>query len=295
MQSIEKHIFNVLAKQQIAYDVFWHTVTSHQITNSHSVEKSLQLDEYDVQLMMPCHFTLVDEDTISVLEFNKYCSYKGLNCSISKVDKDKPEYNIEATENLIENLWSERFADTKHRLCQFYSLEKVYDMIKNTMDINKNISYDGIIAIRADMAPITDIDLPEYLHELQQSDITHMKIWIPDFQDFGGYNDRAAFGSYPSMTHYMTRRHVYMETSYIYKTHSERFLYIYLNQMKIQVINSSYRTVRVRADGCVDRMDTWHMHMNESMMKWLPTCFDENPNSNLNQITVCPRLLPDVC
>jgi hypothetical protein len=286
INSIEKHVFDVLSQNNITYDVFWHTVVSPSITNSHSRENDVALDEYDARLMMPCKLTLADEDSVSMLEFHRYCTAKSLNCSISKADREKAEW-LEGPE---ENLWSRKFANIKHLITALHSKEMVLTMITNHMNAN-SIFYDAVIALRPDTAPITPIDLPQNLPLIKLPE-NQNKIWIPNYQDFNGYNDRAAYGPYNAMSAYLQMRGAYVDAPYVVDVHSEKFLYRYLKHFNYEVVDSSYRTVRIRADGCADNMDTWHMNLGEEKQEWLDSCFDKDNSLNGKS---CPRLLLDNC
>jgi hypothetical protein len=270
ISSIERHVFDVLERHSIGYDVYWHTVVSPSIFNLHSVEKNLKLDEYDVRLVRPCHFSLSDESVLSTDEFFKYCNAKKMKCS-AQLDKSHE----------MNNLWYEGFSDVKHLITSFSSQRILYRMIQRYSEIY-NRTYDAIVAIRPDMAPIFDLDLPQYLSNISHNPAAASTLYIPDFQPFRGYNDRAAFGSYDAMAKYLLRGNQYVLSPQRFDIHSELFLQQYLDAKQVTVVSSDYRTVRVRANGCVDQMDTWHMNLNQNHLKVLELsqCFIESTNEN---------------
>lgn len=289
LPSIQRHVFDVLHESGLAYDVFWHTVATSQIFNSHSNERGVEVDEYDAKLMRPCHVTIVDQSLVAAQEFDKYCRTKKLKCSKSKSFDLDPSY----AKKYDLGLWSDSFSDTRNRLNSLYSQKEVLSMIREH-SLQNDINYDGIIALRPDMAPITDIDIPLYISKLRETEYSN-SIWIPDYQPFRGYNDRSAWGSFGGMTTYLSRGKEYRDKPQVPTLHSERFLKAYLDHKGVDVHESStFRSVRIRADGCVDTMDTWHMNLKTPEDKeWLTTCFKEEqvvlPDGK--SFKRCPRLV----
>lgn len=59
------------------------------------------------------------------------------------------------------------------------------------------VKYDAILAIRPDTAQFKNkTDLPFHMDEIASLEGVN-SIWVPDFQHWEGFNDRAAFGSVP--------------------------------------------------------------------------------------------------
>jgi hypothetical protein len=274
LPSIQRHVFDVLDRSGIDYDVFWHTVSTSAVNNLHANENISNINEFDAMLMRPCRVSIVDQDVVAAQEFDKYCRAKKAKCSKARSFDSDPT----STEKYAFGLWSEAFGDTRNRLNSLHTQREVYTMIREHMS-QYSIHYDGIIALRPDMAPITHIDLPLHISALRELHNTHT-IWVPDFQPFRGYNDRAAWGSVAGMAVYLQRGKEYRDNPSMPSSnslHSERFLKAYLDHKEVPVNEvSTFRSVRVRADGCVDRMDTWHMNLkSEEDKAWLQGCFRE--------------------
>jgi hypothetical protein len=137
---------------------------------------------------------------------------------------------------------------------------------------DQNITYDAVIVLRPDTAVVSDIDIPLYLPEIVQEErlyaignSTQRSIWIPDFQHWRGYNDRAAYGSMRVITPYlmrgiMFRDHIGVATSSEINN-GEMFLKLFLAAHNITFRPSALRVVRVRADGAVAPQDAAQKHM----------------------------------
>ena len=181
---IERHVFDVLDRANITYDVFWHTVSTPSVQNSHAHEQGIAVNEYDAMLMRPCRVTLVDQDVFSAQEFDRYCRTKNWKCSKSKnFDRDTTN-----SEKYNAGLWSNSFEDMRNRLNSLASQREVLAMIREHA-VQHDIQYDGIAALRPDMAPITDIDLPHHLPDMRDPAFAD-HVWVPDYQPFRGYHDR---------------------------------------------------------------------------------------------------------
>jgi hypothetical protein len=231
LPSIQRHVFDVLDRHNIMYDVFWSTVTAPMINNARSNESNIKIDEYDVRLMRPCVSNLMP-------------MYKVLKESVFDYGQISPFYHYKGT-NTIRNIF-----------CSLHT-QKVLDNSIRAYSRNHAIKYDAVLALRPDVAVVRDIDLAEILVSETFSD---KHIYIPDFAHFLGVNDRSAYGSPRVMSAYFNREKAFKislstnKVQAIYNT--ETFLKKYLKNNRIPVRKSKIRLMRVRADGQVPFHDT---------------------------------------
>ena len=138
-----------------------------------------------------------------------------------------------------------------------------------------NITYDAVVVLRPDTAVITDIDLSQHLDEIieqnrkYESEIENnsypQPIWIPDFQHWGGYNDRAAYGSVRVMSRYMVRGIMfrdYVGVGRQFYPNGENYLKAYRHAYNVTFQPSTLRVVRVRVDESIAHLDSFQNHLN---------------------------------
>lgn len=274
---IEMHVLDVLEKHDIAVDVFWHTVVSDSIFSHRSGEFNIKLEKLDVAAMRPCKFSIVDEETVSVQEFQLYCEAKGwtekdFSRNILKEDKSGSMFN----------LWGHRFGIDRHLLCAYYTQRLGFQILVDHMHMH-NFTYDAVLALRPDMAPLTDIDLPMNLNLIRHN---KNKLWIPDYQHWGGLNDRVAYGSVEVMKRYLVNRGLaYRDHRKVWTKNSEMFLLQYFNNSGIELERSSFRSIRVRSDGSVPNHDLSVKLMAIVDSNYLKTCFHSSNFINIDPVS----------
>jgi hypothetical protein len=137
----------------------------------------------------------------------------------------------------------------------------------------QNITYNAVLVLRPDTAVVNDIDLPQYLPEIVQEErqyaignSTQQSIWIPDFEHWRGYNDRAAFGSLRTVTPYLMRGLVFRDHLGVATSpniaNGETFLKLFLHAHNITFRPSTLRVIRVRTDGSVAPGDAMQRFIN---------------------------------
>ena len=248
MPLFNKYMFNVLERNGILSDVFWHTVTKSSITNLHTMESNVALDRFDVRQMNPCVFELADEGLVKEAEFKKYINRKRLDKSgVNTI-------NINKIYDPFQKHFHDNYESLKNMLCAFYSQQRLSQMISHRMQIT-NMSYDAILALRPDTGLILkEIDLPQYLPKIRSGE--SRGVWTPNFQMWKGLNDRFAYGDVASMLLYLNRGDIYKnELSKLTKRNGEQYLKKYLEFHGVDMHYTHVRLLRVRANGVVAKKD----------------------------------------
>lgn len=144
-------------------------------------------DIYNIQL-----FYYIPDD----INKTKIKLIKNLN-PIVVIEKDiiLPELNIQSWCGRPDNIKIDHVSTggTKGYLQQLYGVEKSYELMSKYQKEN-NIKFDIIFRVRSDVLFKSPIDLTKY--EMN-------KIYIPNFHNYNGINDRFAFGPFELMIHYM--------------------------------------------------------------------------------------------
>ena len=256
--SIERHVFNVLTKHNLEYDLIWSTVQHPNgvwvANSSGSVDGEFHSDEFDARMVRPCAYSLVSQQPVMQQQFDKLCKKRDFRCHDGLIDS-RP---------LKEPL----FTQMKVYLCCFYTQHRAAELLVQHSTYNK-YEYDAILFLRPDTAVIRDIDLPANMALIKNSSYAN-SIWIPDFQHWSGLNDRGAYGPPASMLKYLTRGDDFMNDNSTDLNIAELQLKNYLNKFNKTVYKSNIRTMRVRSTqlyggvmmGIVVHFDVRPKHMN---------------------------------
>ena len=258
LPSIEKHVFNVLDRQHIAYDVFSHTLSTNTIDNQRSQEHG-GLDKFDVRHLRPCYAAIEYQEDIREREFASYLRFR--NLTNQDLERSK------ATGILLrDDYWEDHFASVKNVLCAYHSVRGLYKLIV-AVSKHINIKYDAIMVLRPDTAQLIDTDI---FHNLQEIMSSRSILFTPSFQLWRGYNDRMAYGSADAMSVYMNRGKEFVH--FTKNVNGEEFLMDTLNKYNITVKFTNMRCVRVRIDGEVRGKDSERQYMNISRSYPLTKC-----------------------
>lgn len=270
--SIRRHVFDVLKRNDIRYDVFWSTMMTTSFSNARTKEKRVKLNIDDYKLVSPCRYAVFNQDTIKE---NLYSEYR------RHTDHDA---------------WKDGFVCLRNVLCSYYSQTKLSELISSHAAA-AGIRYDAILALRPDTAVMSDIDLPRHLQWIARNP-SAKSLWIPDFHSYLGYNDRAAFGS-PEYVHtYLTRGSFYLNASFGFdekkgcsldiliisaadsncsifvttgtvcknqgrhRNTGECFVKLYLDHFGVSVKASAMRMLRTRYNGVIPKHDHGLINMN---------------------------------
>ncbi len=103
-------------------------------------------------------------------------------------------------ENAIQSKrWEFKERDTIMNLYRArHSLELSWEIMADYAS-SQGIKYDAVIALRPDMAFVSDIDIAK-LQSMEED-----TIYVPSWESNGGINDRFAFGQMEAMRAYMNR------------------------------------------------------------------------------------------
>mmetsp|Transcript_10454 Transcript_10454/g.17062 ORF Transcript_10454/g.17062 Transcript_10454/m.17062 type:complete len:336 (-) Transcript_10454:98-1105(-) len=236
LPSIEHHVYQPLWKNNIAYDVFWHTLVTRRVHLSREPEDGY-IDPFDVETMNPCIFSLSNQESVRSREFKLFAAAR--NMSVDKIIQHKQFDN-----------WNDGYISVHNILSAYYTQADLAHMISVHAQLLKR-TYDAILVLRPDTAIMRDIDLPQKLPDI----LAHPDwLWVPDFQHWGGYNDRAAFGSYRVMLKYLNRGAVFRDSPHT--TSGERMLKYLESRQYWTVQMSNMRVLRIRQNGCLAMRDT---------------------------------------
>lgn len=285
LPSIERHVFDVLDRASISYDVFVHSMFLRRVSNLRSGEKDVPLDPYDFIRLRPCVFE-VKHQGVALEQSN-----------LSTSGTDGQALRIQP--------WGDGLASIHNLLIALESQHALARLIaRHARDLN--VTYDAVAALRPDVAYVRDIDLPEALPTLMASASTPT-VYTPDFgygvmangtfvrpyaQQSCCLSDRLAFGHVaPMLNVYMTRGDGWIRDARgrLSKGQAvldgERYLKLTLSRARISTKNSIMRVLRVRANGEVQKKDTrWNadMNMDEAEMS---RCVNNRTR----------RLIPETC
>lgn len=239
--TIVRHVFDVLDRNNLAYDVFWSTV-NQQYQRNHSYHVRTELS--DVELMRPCIFSQLEQSSIQVEEFEEYYKSKGLKNFGTKYQPRLENSRFDFTKNQYESV--------KNVLSAYYSQSWLDKMITTHSGVN-NIEYDAVLILRPDTAVIADIDLPLHIDAIRD-EANKNALWIPDFQSYEGYNDRLAFGPPGAVSIWLQRLEAWKTMNWTARGahNTEAFLRPYLQSHNITVHPSATRVMRIRPGGIIE-------------------------------------------
>lgn len=244
--SISRHVFDVLKNNQIAYDIFW------SVSTDTSVDDSGFFVNADLQMMRPCRVTMVDQMYVRYHEFADYYQIQGLR-NTGTVGRPK----IPRT---YRDFMKDNYESIKNILCAYYTLDILDKMIIAYAGYH-DIHYDAILILRPDCAVMSDIDLPRYLEDIKNP-ANNNTVYIPNFQSWGGHNDRIVFGPPAAVSTWMRRLEYYKNFQKQTKLNNpETVLKYYLISHGIVVRPSTIRLLRIRKNGMIAQFDTYPEHM----------------------------------
>lgn len=236
LYTFDKYVFRELDDKNITYDVFWSTMAATEVVGSRGSNHSLgTVDPYEVRLMDPCQISLLNQELVRLHEFDQFVQSYGIkNIESGQLDRAQDAFN-------------DNFVSVKNALCAYHSQSVLAKMI-GAYEQTHNFKYDAVLALRPDTAIMRPIDLPDNLNQIRSENNT---IWLPSFQPWGGYNDRAAYGSREVMSIYLNRGNAFRDGQYSPRTISEPLVKRMVDEHHMKVEMSSIRVLRVRQNGHV--------------------------------------------
>eukprot|EP00600_Ochromonadales_sp_CCMP1393_P008518 CAMPEP_0174959516 /NCGR_PEP_ID=MMETSP0004_2-20121128/3219_1 /TAXON_ID=420556 /ORGANISM="Ochromonas sp., Strain CCMP1393" /LENGTH=274 /DNA_ID=CAMNT_0016207841 /DNA_START=246 /DNA_END=1070 /DNA_ORIENTATION=+ len=240
ISSIRHHVFEPLLKNNISYDVYWHTLVSRAIDQHRGKETEKGfLDPFDVQVLNPCVFTLTNQESVRIPELERFAAARNVSLDSLNSHRVMRKYDV----------WDDNYVSVKNILGSYFTQADLAKMITLHAKLHK-IKYDAILAIRPDTAVMRDIDLPTKMLDIQQ----HPNyLWVPDFHHWYGYNDRAAFGSLNVMISYLNRGRYFRDTPFT--NTGENLLKVLEEKDWWKIQMSTMRVLRTRQNGCVSYRD----------------------------------------
>jgi hypothetical protein len=114
----------------------------------------------------------------------------------------------------------------------FYHQNKAFSLIeKDVIDSKRHI--DCVLYMRS------DIDSPDKLDLEMPKQNT---IYIPEGFDYGGYNDRTAYGNFDAMKKYCSLITTLTSPESMNGTNPEAILKLYLESQKLEIVRFKYKT-----------------------------------------------------
>ena len=240
MPTLQRHLFDVLDRSHITYDVLTSTNAATETVNTRAGQGGVTggIDQFDVSNLEPCLISLSDQELVRLHEWVLFAHAHGI-----PLDSNF-EHNTTKYAHLDE--FKDNMVSIKNLLCAYHSMNVLLEMIEAHQVIHK-FTYDAVFILRPDTALLRDIDLPQHMDKIKQEPLS---IWIPGFQLWGGYNDRAAFGSLTAISVYLKRGKTYRDSPVFHRA-AERLVKNVLDANNITVYNSTMRVARVRQHGVV--------------------------------------------
>lgn len=227
LPSIKRHVFSALLRNHIAFDVFSFTLDAATVFNHNTGYEAAKTDGTEIFQLHPCRFSIADQDSVQTREYELFMKAREIS--------DTHSYDIfKDSHNSIKNL-----------LGAYFTQAQSIKLISEYSERN-NISFDAVLAIRPDTAIIKDIDLIDNIDEIKQNPNS---IFIPNFAFFGGYCDRAAYGSYEVMKKYLNRGKLFRDSKW--DKNGESFLKHFIEVEGLGYKPSLMRVIRIRADGSI--------------------------------------------
>jgi hypothetical protein len=209
--SIEKYILNVLRENNIRYDIFVHTYKLDTLySNERNHEKPIHIDYKEMYILNPYKMEVDDQN---------------------EVDKDHDHY-VEYTKHVR----GENINIVKNYTRALFSLNKAFNMVDK-----KN--YDGCLIMRPDSLCTEPLNVNNLIDAFDNN-----IVYTPSDHEWGGLNDRFAFGSFEKITKYATRYTIFLNhlRSKAF-TNAERWL----KKLYPSVKKTQFRFKTTRTDGRV--------------------------------------------
>jgi len=264
LPSIEKHVFQVLGRGDIPFDVFTDTLSLNDFENARSHEKGY-LDKFEASLLRPCYASITSQELLREQLFDIFATARNMSAT-DKAQAHGHKHDVA----------KDGFASVKNILCALHSLESLLKLIQ-TVSRNHRQQYSAVMILRPDTVQLIDTDIITHLENGDLDD--PQTLFIPDFQHWHGVNDRMAYGSPTAMSVYMRRGSPYMHST---ETHTDEVLLEHhLNKNNITRKYTNMRCVRVRLQGKAVGIDSkkWNFNLPANY-----TGFHQCVNKNTGEI-----------
>ena len=214
IKSIKKNVFDELKIAGINYDVFIHTYKINNYVNKRANEKKgTKINHNEYKLLNPIDVIISNQDDVK----------KNLNMKSYRTHKDPWKSDYETVDNFI---------------CAMYSKNQVTELIE------KNGVYDYIIFLRPDVKYLNKFDIKFF------DIIDDNTICIPDFHNYGNFNDRFCLANFKNGLLYGKLFQFMLLFSQFNSLHAEKFNNYYMRYYyKLDIKLVPFYFNRVRADG----------------------------------------------
>jgi hypothetical protein len=224
--SQKKHVFDILQAANFSFDIFSHTYNQTDFRNPRNdVERACKIDPTSLQ------------NNLSLPNSNVHYDSPATADQLHNIQNLARHGDPWPNNPLLSILYFTR---------QLYSLKQVTQLW--TPATHK---YRFVLYLRPDMLFLSPLDLPQNAPALNAATIS-----TPDWHQYGGLNDRLAYGVPAAMAAYGTRGDSlksYVDSGKM--PHAETFLKHFLQSRGIATVGSRTKFQRVRADGHIDRRD----------------------------------------
>lgn len=220
IDSIHKHILNILKKHNIEYEICMHTYEVHTPYNNRLAgEHNIMLDNTEYTLLEPTHLLIDNQDEIK----------KQIPLTDYRSHSDPWRTNYQTVDNFILAMYS------KYRITTYLK--------------ENNIIYDRLLFIRPDVMFVNDFDV-------KWLTLKPNAIYVPDFHKWlrlGNFNDRMALTHYDIGIVYGTMFPYMIEYSKTHPLHSETFQGNTIRNLvkNLNVVFIPFYFNRVRANGSI--------------------------------------------
>lgn len=200
--------------------IYVHTFDITVLTNHRSKEYSVQIRPQDVTALQPISYIIESQDEFLRQLPTDFCRSHG-------------------------DAWHDNYSSLRNFMCQLHSLRRVTDLML------EGGLFENVVFARPDVQFFNTIEALQVLASEQQT------IYVPPFHNFGGVNDRFAFGRQDVMTLYGRREYTLVDYCKKFPAHSERYLHWYLERNKITIKRTPLLFGRVRSNGILWEKPSW--------------------------------------
>lgn len=225
--SIRERILRPL-RSQGDVDLYFHSWHADLIDNPRTGENQLVLDRDEISRLLPEARGLIEDQG----EFDESLDWE-------------PYWPDNPMRHCTDNEAAARATLMNFRRA-IESQQRAWNFFNGT----KSRSYDRVVVARADLLFLDELILPA--RPMQKDEL-----WVPQFQAWGGINDRFAAGSEEAIRKYCSR--IDAADHWLLKEkggNSEQFLSRCLKLSGLRVNGMSFHFQRVRANGAITSMDT---------------------------------------
>ena len=204
--------------------IYIHTYDITNVTNARSGELNASIRPLDVLQLTPSGIEIEDERAVLSALPPEFCRKHG-------------------------DPWTNDYRSFDNYMCQLHSLRRITEM----MAASRSRPYDAVVFARLDMYYFTPIDAAQVLATPNNT------IFIPHFHNFGGANDRFAFGSQSTMELYGRRQLSIHGYCRLLPAHSEKYLLWFLRSNRLTIRRTSILFGRMRANGMLWEQPRWQI------------------------------------